>query len=197
VKKLAIFASGGGTNAQKIIEYFYRDKQVEVSLIVSNKPNAYVITRAKNNNIPTFLIDRESFYENRDIGGELRKYNIDYIILAGFLWLIPEYLIDLYPDKIINIHPALLPKYGGKGMYGIHVHRAVRENNEPFSGISIHYVNQKYDEGELIFQASTKINATDSPYEIAEKVQKLEHKYFPMVIEAIVKKTKLEIKNQD
>jgi phosphoribosylglycinamide formyltransferase-1 len=195
VKKIAIFASGGGTNAQKIIEYFHRDKEIEIALVVSNKPNAYVLTRAVKNNIPTYLLDRESFYENRNVVGELRKYGIDHIILAGFLWLIPAYLIDLYPKKIINIHPALLPKYGGKGMYGIHVHRAVRENNESFSGISVHYVNQKYDEGELIFQASTKIDLSDSPYDIAEKVQKLEHKYFPMVIESIVKGNELKQKS--
>jgi phosphoribosylglycinamide formyltransferase-1 len=192
VKRIAIFASGGGTNAQKIIEYFQRDKEVEVSLIVSNKPDAFVLVRAEKFNIPTFIVDRNSFYESQDIDQELRKYGIDLIVLAGFLWLIPEYLIEKFPNKIINIHPALLPDYGGKGMYGIHVHRAVKEHNEPMSGISIHFVNKEYDKGELLFQASCKLEESDSAYQIAEKVQELEHKYYPMVIDAVLKDYKLE-----
>lgn len=193
MKRIAIFASGGGTNAQKIIDYFQKDKNVEVSLIVSNKPGAFVLTRAENHNIPAYIIDRESFYESNEVISELNKYGIDMIILAGFLWLIPEYLIDQYQNKILNIHPALLPDYGGKGMYGIHVHRAVKENNEAMSGISIHYVNHEYDKGELIFQASCKLDESDTPYDIAEKVQKLEHKYYPIVIDAILNENKIQV----
>jgi phosphoribosylglycinamide formyltransferase-1 len=186
VKNIAIFASGGGSNAEAIIQYFKDHHNIKVSLIISNKKNAYVLERAKNHSIPSIITTRDSFYRSEAILADLKKHKIDLIVLAGFLWLVPEYLIDAYPDRIINIHPALLPKYGGKGMYGHHVHQAVKDNNDPISGITIHLVNKDYDKGRHLLQATTLLSSTDSPEDIAAKVLKLEHRYFPQVIEHIL-----------
>ncbi|NND34277.1 MAG: phosphoribosylglycinamide formyltransferase [Saprospiraceae bacterium] len=184
--RLAIFASGTGSNAQKIIQYFEESDDVEISLIVSNKANAGVLNFAEHYDIPSMIIDRQFFYHTKQIVFELNHQSIDYIILAGFLWLIPSYLVKAFANKIINIHPALLPKYGGKGMYGLHVHDAVKKAGENKSGITIHYVNESYDDGAIIFQTSCEIYPEDLPTDIQKKVQILEHKYYPEIIEKIV-----------
>lgn len=185
MKKIAIFASGSGSNAEKIVEYFAENPNIVVSIILTNNPNAGVIERAKKLNILCYVFDKEA-YRSGDVLKFLLKNDIDLVVLAGFLWLIPQSFIAAFPNKIINLHPALLPKYGGRGMYGHHVHEAVIENKEKESGITIHFVNEAYDEGAIIFQASFKINLDDSAMDIAAKGQKLEHKHFPAVIEKIL-----------
>jgi phosphoribosylglycinamide formyltransferase-1 len=186
VKNIAILASGAGSNAQKILEHFSDRMDIAVRLIVSNKQEAGVLNIAKVASIDTFIVTRDSFYSTTDLLVELDKRNIDFIVLAGFLWLIPPYLIQHYPDRIINIHPALLPKYGGKGMYGHFVHEAVHLAKETHSGITIHYVNEKYDEGSIVFQERCEILPSDQPEDIARKVQVLEHSYYPTVIDQLV-----------
>ena len=186
VKNIAILASGAGSNAQKILEHFSDRMDIAVRLIVSNKQEAGVLNIAKVASIDTFIVTRDSFYATTDLLVELDKRNIDFIVLAGFLWLIPPYLIQHYPDRIINIHPALLPKYGGKGMYGHFVHEAVHLAKETHSGITIHYVNEKYDEGSIVFQERCEILPSDQPVDIARKVQVLEHSYYPTVIDQLV-----------
>ena len=182
--RIVIFASGGGSNARAIIEYFKFKQGFEIVLVVSNKPNAGVLEIAKTNGITTLIISRTSFYKTDDILGHLK--GVDLIVLAGFLWLIPNYLVQVFPNKIVNIHPALLPKYGGKGMYGIHVHRAVKTAKEKESGISIHFVNEAYDKGQLIFQQACAITPEDSPEMIAKKVLQLEHQHFAPTIEQLL-----------
>lgn len=184
--KLAIFASGGGSNAEKIIEHFSDNEEVVVKLIVSNKAKAFVLERAENHSIPSWIIDKDLIKDKRQFLSHLNSFEIDYIILAGYLWKIPSYLVETYPNKIINIHPALLPKYGGKGMYGHHVHQAVFDNFEKESGMTIHYVNAEYDEGNIIFQKSVSLEVTDTPDIIAKKVLKLEHTYYAKTIESIL-----------
>ena len=186
VKNIAILASGAGSNAQKILEHFSDRMDIAVRLIVSNKQEAGVLNIAKVASIDTFIVTRDSFYSTTDLLVELDKRNIDFIVLAGFLWLIPLYLIQHYTDRIINIHPALLPKYGGKGMYGHFVHEAVHLAKETHSGITIHYVNEKYDEGSIVFQERCEILPSDQPEDIARKVQVLEHSYYPTVIDQLV-----------
>ena len=186
VKNIAILASGAGSNAQKILEHFSDRMDISVRLIVSNKQEAGVLNIAKVASIDTFVVTRDSFYSSTDLLVELNKRNIDFIVLAGFLWLIPPYLIQHYPDRIINIHPALLPKYGGKGMYGHFVHEAVHLAKDNHSGITIHYVNEKYDEGSIVFQEKCEILPSDQPEDIAKKVQVLEHLYYPTVIDQLV-----------
>jgi phosphoribosylglycinamide formyltransferase-1 len=186
VKNIAILASGAGSNAQKILEHFSDRMDIAVRLIVSNKQEAGVLNIAKVASIDTFIVTRDSFFATTDLLVELDKRNIDFIVLAGFLWLIPPYLIQHYPDRIINIHPALLPKYGGKGMYGHFVHEAVHLAKETHSGITIHYVNEKYDEGSIVFQERCEILPSDQPEDIARKVQVLEHSYYPTVIDQLV-----------
>jgi phosphoribosylglycinamide formyltransferase-1 len=186
VKNIAILASGAGSNAQKILEHFSNRMDITVRLIVSNKQEAGVLNIAKAASIDTFVVTRDSFYSSADLLVELNKRNIDFIVLAGFLWLIPPYLIQHYPDRIINIHPALLPKYGGKGMYGHFVHEAVHLAKDNHSGITIHYVNEKYDEGSIVFQERCEILPSDQPEDIAKKVQILEHLYYPTVIDQLV-----------
>jgi len=183
-KRIAIFASGSGTNAQNIIEYFADNKYVVVDSLWANKPDAYALERAHKLGIETFVFKRDQFYKNTDITSTLNERKVDLIVLAGFLWLIPEYLIRDF--TIINIHPALLPKYGGKGMYGMNVHKAVVENMEKESGISIHYVNEKYDDGAIIFQATCPVLPDDSPEQVAAKVHALEYQHFPRVIEEVL-----------
>lgn len=187
MKNIAIFASGEGTNAQNIINYFKNDAQVKVALVVCNKPQANVLKRAKEATIPTFLINRNNFIESDEAVNVLKNAKIDLIVLAGFLWLIPTNLIKAYPNKIINIHPALLPKFGGKGMYGMHVHKTVIASKEEESGISIHYVNENYDEGKLIAQYKCKLTASDSAATLALKIHELEQQFFPVIIEKVLK----------
>ena len=184
IKKIALFASGSGTNAQNIIEYFSENEKVKVDSVWSNKANAYVLQRAVNFKIETFVFGREEFINSNYVVEKLMERGVDLIVLAGFLWLVPSNLIQNF--RIINIHPALLPKYGGKGMYGMKVHKAVVENKDVESGISIHFVNDKYDEGELIFQAKCPVLPTDSPEDVANKVHELEYKHFPEVIEKVL-----------
>jgi phosphoribosylglycinamide formyltransferase-1 len=188
--KIAVFASGRGSNTQNIIDVF-KDKDIEVALIVSNNPDAGVLEVAKSNNIPYLIIDRNDLYNSSDFVKYLIEKDFDLIVLAGFLWLIPKELVIYFKNKIINIHPALLPKYGGKGMYGMKVHQAVKNAGERNSGITIHYVNENFDEGNIIFQAKTEINVSDKPEDIANKIHLLEYRYFPEVIEKILKKEKI------
>ena len=188
MKKIAIFASGSGTNAQNIAEYFNNKPFVEVALILSNRPDAFVLKRAEKLGIPAVVFNREEFYQSDHVLDILKSYQIDFLVLAGFLWLIPDKLLRSYPNRIVNIHPALLPKYGGRGMYGDRVHQAVIENNERASGISIHYVNEKYDEGQIIFQAKCPVEKGDTPDSLAQKVHKLEYEHYPGVIEKLVAK---------
>jgi len=185
-KRIAIFASGSGTNAQNIIEYFADNKDVVVDSLWANKPDAYALVRARNSGIETFIFNREQFYNNSQINSMLTERKVDLIVLAGFLWLIPDSLIRNF--TIINIHPALLPKYGGKGMYGMNVHKAVVDNCETESGISVHYVNENYDEGTIIFQATCPVLKGDTPEQVAEKVHELEYKHFPAVVEEVLRK---------
>lgn len=186
MKNIAVFASGSGTNAQKIIDHFKAGTVAHVVLVVTNNPTAFVLERAKKAHIPTLLIDKKTFLQSAHLLDELKKHEIDFIVLAGFLWLIPAYLIKAYPGKIVNIHPALLPKYGGKGMYGDKVHEAVIQNKETESGITIHYVNEYYDEGQVIFQAKCPVYLSDTPQTLAKKIHQLEHTYFPTTIEAVL-----------
>jgi len=188
MKKIAIFASGTGSNATKIIEHLANNEDKQVALIVSNKATAKVLATAKAHNIPTHIILRTNFYESDDILNIFNKYSVDYVVLAGFLWLIPSYLVAAYPNKIVNIHPALLPKYGGKGMYGMNVHKAVKENGENETGMTIHYVNEQYDDGAILFQASCQIVPEDTPQTIQQKVLQLEHRYFSKVVAELMDK---------
>ena len=183
MNKIAIFASGSGTNAENIIKFCKENKKIEISAIFSNNKNAYVIQRAINHNIKYHIFSRTEFYQSQKILKTLKEDNIDFIVLAGFLWLIPEYLIDAYTNKIINIHPALLPKYGGKGMYGMKVHESVVGNRDTESGISIHYVNNEYDKGSIIFQTKCNVLPDDTADDVAKKVHELEYAHFPKVIE--------------
>ena len=184
IGRIALFASGSGTNAQNIIEYFSENESVVVDSLWSNNPDAFALERAKKFGISTFVFSREEFRNTSKVVEELQKRKVNLIVLAGFLWLIPANLIQNF--RIINIHPALLPKYGGKGMYGMNVHKAVVENKDSESGISIHFVNEKYDEGEIIFQAKCAVSPTDLPEDVANKVHQLEYKYFPEVIEKVL-----------
>lgn len=189
-KRIAIFASGSGSNAQKIMEHFKRSNDVEVSLILTNNSDAYVLQRADNFEIPSHIFDKKEFYESDRIVTLLKNLNIDLVVLAGFLWLVPQNLLKAFPNKIINIHPALLPKYGGKGMYGDRVHLAVLEAKESESGVTIHFVNSEFDEGEIIHQSKFKIDKGDDLKMVKFKVQQLEHQHFPKVIEGLLKKMK-------
>ena len=186
MKKVAIFASGSGSNAQNIAAYFKKSTIGRVNLILSNNPDAFVLKRAANMGIPAIQFDRNTFYDTENILKILQEAETDFIVLAGFLWLIPLYLIHAFPNRIINIHPALLPKYGGKGMYGLKVHKEVLANHEKESGITIHYVNEKYDEGSIIFQAKCKVKTNDSPETLAERVHRLEYEYFPKIVEKLL-----------
>jgi phosphoribosylglycinamide formyltransferase-1 len=188
MKKLAIFASGNGTNAERIADYFAENKEVAVSLILTNKKNAGVIERAKRLGIEVVVFDRHTFYETDSIISLLKKHNIHLVVLAGFLWLVPQNILHEYRNRIVNIHPALLPKYGGKGMFGHHVHEAVIASGDKTSGITIHFVNEKYDEGQVIFQKEVEIDPGDTPDMLAQKIHGLEYRYFPEVIEKLLEK---------
>ncbi len=183
---LAIFASGTGTNARKIIEHFEEHNQIKVALILTNKPKAKVLDIADEYKIPSVVVNRKDFFDTSTTIENLESFNIGFIVLAGFLWLIPQNLIEVYENKIINIHPSLLPKYGGKGMYGMNVHQAVVDNNEKETGITIHFVNEKFDDGKIIFQARCILDKKDAPNDVAKKVQFLEHKYFSDILEQTI-----------
>jgi phosphoribosylglycinamide formyltransferase-1 len=187
-KRIAIFASGSGSNAQKLMEYFKGHPDAEIALVLSNNPDAFVLQRADNFEIPSHVFSRQEFYHSEEVSDLLKTLKIDLIVLAGFLWLIPQQLIQEYPGRIINIHPAILPKFGGKGMYGDHVHQAVLQAKEKESGITIHYVNEHYDEGEYIYQAKYRIDKGDNLEMLKFKGQQLEHLHYPRIVESIVKK---------
>lgn len=190
--RIAIFASGAGSNAQKIIDHFRDHSSIKVALIVCNKPGAGVLDIAAREKIPSIIIDKETFFRGNGYVDELKQEGIDFIVLAGFLWKIPISLLRAWPHKMINIHPALLPGYGGKGMYGAFVHKAVIEARDKESGISIHFVDDIYDHGQVIFQARCAIVADDTPETLAQKIHQLEHLYYPRIIE----KTILELRNR-
>lgn len=184
--RLAVFASGTGTNAQKIIDYFRNSSLINVALIVCNKPGAGVVNLAAAEKLPVLLIEKEPFFRGDGYVPQLQKEGIDFIALAGFLWKIPQTLIHAYPKRIINIHPALLPRYGGKGMYGHAVHTAVLQAGDVTSGITIHYVDEHYDKGAIIFQQECAVEKEDTPETLASRIHRLEHAYYPKVIEEVV-----------
>ena len=181
--RITLFASGNGSNAEKIITYFDNHSSIKVVALFSNNPRAFALTRAERLGIPTVTFNREAFNDPERFSGLLQQFGTTHIVLAGFLWLMPDYLIKEYPSKIINIHPALLPKYGGKGMFGLKVHEAVKNASETQTGITIHLINEKYDEGEILFQERCDIGKDYTPHQIAECVQQLEYEHYPKVIE--------------
>lgn len=190
MSRIAIFASGNGTNAQRIIEYFQERGNASVGVVLSNKRSAKVLERADKLNVSAVAFNRASLYDQDHILHLLQGYNPDLIVLAGFLWLFPEKILKAFPNKVINIHPALLPKYGGKGMYGMNVHKSVIANSEKESGITIHYVSKEYDKGNIIFQAKTSVSSNDSPENLAQKIHELEYEHFPQVIEQLLSTSK-------
>jgi phosphoribosylglycinamide formyltransferase-1 len=181
--KIAIFASGSGTNAEEIMKHFQSHPSIEVVLLLSNNAQAYALERSKKFSVPSKVFTRVELRETKDVLIWLQKYSVTHLVLAGFMWLVPDYLVKSFPGKIVNIHPALLPKFGGKGMYGMHVHEAVKTAGEKETGITIHEVNEHYDEGKILFQATCQVNSNDTPDEIAQKVHQLEHTHYPWVIE--------------
>ncbi len=190
MNRIVILASGNGSNAQRITEYFANNSDVEVVAFLTNKTTAKVLERAKKLQIPAFSFNRVAFSDSDAVIRLLQSLHPSMIVLAGFLWKIPSAMVEAFPNKIINIHPALLPKYGGKGMYGNHVHQAVKDNNEPETGITIHYVNEHYDEGTIIHQAKVAIEPSDTVEGIASKIHQLEYEHFPRIIEKL-----LEVQN--
>lgn len=186
MKSIVLFASGSGSNVENIVNHFHTNPEVSISCVLSNKSDAKVLERCNRLNVSALYFNKHSFYNSDCVLHILKSLNPDLIILAGFLWKIPDNIINGYPDKIINIHPALLPKYGGKGMYGIHVHESVKANKESETGITIHYVNENYDEGAIIRQAKVALSPNDTPESIAEKVHELEYEFFPKVIEQVL-----------
>lgn len=187
MKRIVIFASGSGSNAENLIRFFQNKDNASVVQVLTNNPRAKVIERCKNLKISCLSFNRIAFYNTTDVLDILKIKNPDLIVLAGFLWKFPENILNAFPNKVINVHPALLPKYGGKGMYGMHVHNAVVNNKEPETGITIHYVNEKYDEGAIIFQASCSIKSSDTAADVAAKIHMLEMKHFPEVVEKLLK----------
>lgn len=186
-KRIAIFASGSGSNAEEILAYFNHHSMIEVVLLLSNNPTAFALTRAANFNVPTKVFTKELFKNTNVVLDWLREKEVTHIVLAGFLWLVPPYLTQNFPGKIINIHPALLPKFGGKGMYGMHVHEAIKLTGEKETGITIHLVDEKYDEGKILFQVSCPVLETETSEQIADNVHALEHTHYPKVIEQWIK----------
>jgi len=187
MKSIVIMASGSGSNAENICNYFKEDPQIKVSFILTNNPKAFVIERAKKLNIPIMVFTKEQFYQTSQVLDFLLTNNTDLIVLAGFLWLVPMEILQKFKNRIINIHPALLPKYGGKGMYGDKVHESVSRSGDTKSGITVHYVNEFYDSGDIIFQAETSITPHENPESIAKKVHQLEYDYYPGVIKQVIK----------
>ena len=186
MKRIVIFASGSGTNAENIIEFFHNRENASVIQVLTNNPRAKVLDRCKKLNVSALSFNKRAFSQSNNVLSLLKSSNPDLIILAGFLWKFPEFILQEFPNKVINIHPALLPKYGGKGMYGMHVHEAVVQNNETETGITIHYVNANYDEGAIIFQAKCDVNIADSADNVAKKIHVLEMEHFPKVINALL-----------
>ncbi len=181
--QLAVFISGSGSNAEEIFFYFQIHPSIKVALVLSNNPDAYGLERAKNFSIPSKVFSRMQFRESEEVLSWLKEAEITHLVLAGFLWLVPDYLIKAFPHHIINIHPALLPKFGGKGMYGMKAHEAVKNSGDAQTGITVHEVNEIYDDGKILFQATCMVDEADTPQQIAEKVQRLEHEHYPRVIE--------------
>jgi len=186
MRNIAIFASGSGSNAENIIRYFSTKESAKVTLVLSNNRYAFVLKRAESLNVKNIFFDRDDFYKSDRVINILQEEKIDFIVLAGFLWLVPNNIINVYAGRIVNIHPALLPAYGGKGMYGDAVHKAVIENREKESGITIHFVNNEYDKGNIIFQSRCKIEPNDDHESLAKKIHSLEYEYFPRVIEELL-----------
>jgi phosphoribosylglycinamide formyltransferase-1 len=184
---IAIFASGSGSNAENIVNYFASHQEINVAMIISNRFDAYVHERAKQLGVPSFTFKKTDFDNGTDVLNKMAEYEIDFIVLAGFLLKVPHSIVEAFPNSIINIHPALLPKYGGKGMYGDNVHNAVKNAGEKETGITIHYINENYDEGDIIFQAKCEVSGLDSPEDIANKVHLLEQRHFPKIIEETVR----------
>ncbi|HEY4652382.1 MAG TPA: phosphoribosylglycinamide formyltransferase [Pontibacter sp.] len=185
-KNIIIFASGSGSNAQRLLEHFEHHPQIRVAALFSNNPKAYALKRAETFHVPALLFSRDEFYNSNNVLEQVRAFNPDLIVLAGFLWLVPQNLLQAFPDKIINIHPALLPKYGGKGMHGINVHTAVVQAGEAQSGITIHRVNEEYDKGEFLLQEYCPVHPGDTPEALAARVLQLEHKHLPEVVEKLL-----------
>ncbi|NDV14748.1 phosphoribosylglycinamide formyltransferase [Muricauda sp. TY007] len=186
MKRIVIFASGSGSNAENIISFFREKPEATVAAVLTNKSSAKVLERCDRLGVPAFYFNKPAFKDSDAVVNILQGLNADLIVLAGFLWKIPSNLINAFPNKIINIHPALLPKYGGKGMYGSRVHQAIKENKETETGITIHYVNENYDEGAIIFQTKTTVKPSDNAEAIAQKVHQLEYEHFPKVIEKVL-----------
>jgi phosphoribosylglycinamide formyltransferase-1 len=186
MRNIAFFASGSGTNTENIIKYFSNKNSAKVTLVLSNKRDAYVLKRAETLNVKQIFFERDDFYVSAKVRDYLLLNKIDFIVLAGFLWLIPENILESYEGKIVNIHPALLPAYGGKGMYGEKVHSAVLANHDSESGITIHYVNQSYDKGNIVFQARCRVEPGDTPDTLASRVHALEYEYYPKIIEELI-----------
>ena len=187
MKKIVVFASGSGTNAENIIQYFSKNEVASVAAVFTNNANAGVIERAKKYNVPVEIFSKEDFLESK-ILQKINNYDADWIILAGFLLKFPENIVKAYPNRIINIHPALLPKYGGKGMYGMHIHKAIIDNKELETGITIHYVNENYDEGAIIFQQNVVLSGKETAEDVAAKIHLLEQEHFPKVILSLLEK---------
>ena len=186
MKRIVIFASGSGTNAENLIKFFHNSDNASVIQVLTNNPHAKVLERAKNLKVSALSFNKIAFTQTNDVLNILKTSKPDLIVLAGFLWKFPEHILNAFPNKVINVHPALLPKYGGKGMYGMHVHEAVVSNKETETGITIHYVNEYYDEGATIFQAKCDVNSDDSAEDVAAKIHKLEMKHFPKVVEKLL-----------
>lgn len=186
MKRIVIFASGSGTNAENLIKFFQNSEKGHVTLVLTNNPHAKVLDRCKRLKTPALSFNRSAFTNSDIVLNVLKNENPDLIVLAGFLWKFPENILNHFPNKVINVHPALLPKFGGKGMYGMNVHKAVAANDESETGITIHYVNENYDEGAIIFQAKTALEESDTPETIANKIHVLEQQYFPRVIEDVI-----------
>lgn len=182
MKRIVIFASGSGSNAENLIKFFHNSDNASVIQVLTNNPHAKVLERAKKLNVSALSFNRIAFSKTDDVLNILKTSSPDLIILAGFLWKFPEHILNAFPNKVINVHPALLPKYGGKGMYGMHVHEAVVTNNETETGITIHYVNEHYDEGAILFQAKCNVNVNDSAEDVAAKIHELEMEHFPKVV---------------
>ena len=186
MKRIVIFASGSGTNAENLIKFFHNRENASVIQVLTNNPHAKVLDRCKALNVSALSFNKMAFTETTDVLDILKASKPDLIVLAGFLWKFPEFILNEYPNKVINVHPALLPKYGGKGMYGMHVHEAVVANNETETGITIHYVNEHYDEGAIIFQAKCTVDANDTAENVAAKIHRLEMAHFPKVVEKLL-----------
>jgi len=188
MKNIAVFVSGSGSNAENLFRFFEGSQIARVTVLFANKPDIYALTRAKNLGLESVVFDRSDFRDSDRVLNELKKRDIDYIVLAGFLWLMPDSITREYAGRILNIHPALLPKYGGKGMYGGHVHKAVIEAGEQESGITIHQVNEKYDSGDVVFQAKVMVTPEDTPDSLAAKIHELEYEFFPQIVEQEIRK---------